>query len=374
MNQRKQKIVFVISGVDYALGFDWLDQFLDRSLYEPVFVFLNATRPALADILEKRGTTVKYFKLQSKKDYPILLIWIINLFRRYRPDIVHAHLLDANLLAIPAALICGIKKRVYTRHHSTYHFDYHPHMVKYDKLINRLSTHVVSISQNVSDVLIKMENVPPDKVHLVNHGFLLEKFLSPDQVSVKALHAAYNPQNKRPVIGVISRLTEWKGVHFIIPAFKRLLSDYPDALIIIANAKGDYEAEIKKMLGSLRQDQYRLIPFEKDLFSLYSLFDVFVHVPIDEAAEAFGQVYIEALAAKVPSVFTLSGISREFVVDGENGLVVPFKDAESVYFAMKRILDDSNLREKLIKGGVESVIRKFTVMSMMQALYKVYED
>jgi glycosyltransferase involved in cell wall biosynthesis len=80
------------------------------------------------------------------------------------------------------------------------------------------------------------------------------------------------------------------------------------------------------------------------------------------------------LAAKVPSVFTLSGISREFVVDGENGLVVPFKDAESVYFAMKRILDDSNLREKLIKGGVESVIRKFTVMSMMQALYKVYED
>jgi glycosyltransferase involved in cell wall biosynthesis len=91
-----------------------------------------------------------------------------------------------------------------------------------------------------------MENVPPDNVHLVNHGFLLEKFLSPDQVSVKALHAAYNPQNKRPVIGVISRLTEWKGVHFIIPAFKRLLSDYPDALIIIANAKGDYEAEIKK--------------------------------------------------------------------------------------------------------------------------------
>lgn len=373
MSRRKQTVLYVISRVDYALGFDWLDKYIDRSRYEPVFVFLNDTRPQLADLLSSRGTCVEYLKLTSKKDYPRLMLQLIRMIRKYKPDIVHAHLLDANLLAIPAAYLCGVKQRVYTRHHSTYHFDYHPHMVKYDKLINRLSTRIVSISLNVSDVLITKENVPADKVFLVNHGFELERFTNPDADAVKLLRAKYNPAGKSPVVGVISRLTAWKGVQYIIPAFKKLLSDYPHAVLMIANAKGDFEKEILKELHPLNPEQVVLIPFEKDLFSLYSLFDVFVHVPVDEAAEAFGQVYIEALAAKVPSVFTLSGISREFIKDKENALVVPFKDADAIYSGVKMILSDSDLKERLVSEGLNAVIRKFTVSAMMEALYKTYE-
>ncbi len=373
MMGEKKTVLYVISRVDYALGFDWLDQFLDRTKYDPVFVFLHSTRPHLADVLESRGTKVECLNLESKKDYPLLFLKLIRLFRKYRPSIVHAHLLDANLLAIPAAFVCRIKKRIYTRHHSTYHFDYHPHMVKYDKLINRLSTQIVSISLNVTDVLIGKEHVPPRKVFLVNHGFQLQQFTSPDLEAVAALRRKYNPEGKAPVIGVISRLTEWKGVQYIIPAFRKLLESFPDAVLIIANAKGDYEAEIKRQLSELNQKQYVLIPFEKDLFSLYSLFDVFVHVPVDEAAEAFGQVYIESLAAKVPSVFTLSGIAREFIVNRENALVVPFKDTDAVYQAIHEILVTEELGKTLKENGLKAVIRKFTVASMMEALYKAYE-
>lgn len=373
MMGERRTVLYVISRVDYALGFDWLDQFLDRTKYDPVFVFLHSTRPHLADVFEKRGTKVECLNLVSKKDYPLLFLKLILLFRKYRPSIVHAHLLDANLLAIPAAFVCCVKKRIYTRHHSTYHFDYHPHMVKYDKLINRLSTQIVSISLNVTDVLIGKEHVHPGKVFLVNHGFQLQQFTSPDFDAVAALKKKYNPEGKAPVIGVISRLTEWKGVQYIIPAFRKLLESFPDAVLMIANAKGDYEAEIKKQLSGLNQKQYVLIPFEKDLFSLYSLFDVFVHVPVDEAAEAFGQVYIESLAAKVPSVFTLSGIAREFIVNRENALVVPFKDTDAVYQAIHEILVTEELGKTLKENGLKAVIRKFTVASMMEALYKAYE-
>lgn len=369
----KQTVVYVISRVDYALGFDWLEQYIDKERYLPVFVFLNATRPHLADVLSERGALVEFLPLHSKKDYPGLLYKLIRIFLKHKPQIVHAHLLDANLLAIPAAWICRVKKRIYTRHHSTYHFDYHPHMVKYDKLVNSLCTQIVSISLNVSEVLIQKEGVSAEKVFLVNHGFQLERFAEPDASAVDDLRAKYNPQGKRPVIGVISRLTEWKGVQYIIPAFQQLLLRFPDALLVIANAKGDFENEIKQELSVLQGNQYQLIPFEKDLFSLYSLFDVFVHVPIDQAAEAFGQVYVEALAARIPSVFTLSGISREFIIDRENAMVVPFKDVNAISNAVKEVLENDALKDQLINNGWNAVFRKFTVPAMMSALYKAYE-
>ncbi|MBL0097760.1 MAG: glycosyltransferase [Bacteroidetes bacterium] len=85
-------------------------------------------------------------------------------------------------------------------------------------------------------------------------------------------------------------------MQYIIPAFERILKSQP-----------------KK----LPSDSYIKIEFERDLFSLYSIFDYFIHAPIDPSVEAFGQVYIEALAAGIPSIFTLSGIAPDFIVDGK---------------------------------------------------------
>jgi glycosyltransferase involved in cell wall biosynthesis len=255
----------------------------------------------------------------------------MKLFFKLKPDVVHVHLIDACLTTMPVAFLMGVKKRIYTRHHSTYHFDYFPHAVKYDKLINSLSTNIIAISKNVENVLVNKENVNSNKVQIIHHGFELNKFVETNSANISILKSKYNPNNKTPVIGVISRFTEWKGVQYIIPAFKKILNDYPDAFIVLANAHGDMEAELFQQLSQLNSDQYCTIKFEKDLYSLYQLFDVFVHVPIDEHSEAFGQTYVEALAAGVPSVFTLSGIASEFVIDRRNAVVVDYKNADAIY-------------------------------------------
>ena len=83
---------------------------------------------------------------------------------------------------------------------------------------------------------------------------------------------------------------------------------------------------------------------------------------------------MEALAAGVPSIFTLSGIAPDFIVDNKNALVVSFKNSEAVYQAMLRILKDESLAEKLKHEGYKTVSGKFDLSRMINQLETLYES
>jgi len=303
---------------------------------------------------------------------PRAFIKIFSLLMKIRPAIVHTHLFDASLIGLPAAYFSGIRKRIYTRHHATYHHNYYPKMIKYDKMINSFATAIVAISKNVEEILIEKENVRADKIHLIHHGFKLEEFEIADKNKMDALRNKYFIKDKSPVIGVIARYTHWKGIQYIIPAFEKLLSDYPDALLILANANGDYKLEINNLLKTIPPDNFVEINFEEDLFQMYHLFDVYVHTPIDSHSEAFGQTYVEALAAGVPSVFTLSGIAREFIKDKHNALVVDYKNSDEIYNSIKELLENKTLSESISKNGKEDVRKHFGLDKMIAKLEELY--
>ena len=176
----------------------------------------------------------------------------------------------------------------------------------------------------------------------------------------------------RPIIGVISRYVKFKGVQYIIPAFKKIRFEFPEAHLVLANAQGDYTAEIRSILKQLPEGSYTEIQFEDDLAALYKVFDVFVHVPIDAQAEAFGQTYVEALAAEIPSIFTLSGVAREFIKDKENALVVNFKDDEGIFWGIKTLLVDEKKRCGIVKNGFDSLTSKFDLRIMIDKLVEIY--
>lgn len=246
-------------------------------------------------------------------------------------------------------------------------------MIKYDKMINSFATAVVAISKNVEEILIEKENVAADKVHLIHHGFKLEDFEIADKNKMEGLRNKYFIKDKYPVIGVIARYTHWKGIQYIIPAFEKLLKTYPDALLILANANGDYKLEITHLLKTIPPDNFVEINFEEDLFQMYHLFDVYVHTPIDNHSEAFGQTYIEALAAGTPSVFTLSGIAREFIKDRQNALVVDYKNSDAIYNSIKELLENKSLAETISKNGKEDVKKSFGLDKMISKLEELYE-
>ena len=367
----QKKITYIISSIEKALAFEWICESLDKEKFTLNFILLNPGNSPLEDFLRENQIPVRRIIFRGKKDLPVAIFSIIRILLQTKPDIVHTHLFFANIAGLAAAWICRVPKRIYTRHHSTYHHVYHPGSVKYDRFTNYLATDIVAISKTVEEVLVEMERVKRNKITVIPHGFRIEDFRNVATDEVNGLHEKYNATGRHPVVGVISRYTEWKGIQFILPAFKKLLGKYPDALLLLANADGDYSEAIKSLLNKLPVKSFAEIRFENNIFALYKLFDVYVHAPVDNSSEAFGQTYVEALASGIPSVFTLSGIAKEFILDRKNALVVPHKNSDAVYFAIDELLSDRQLAASLIANGKKDV-EAFQLINMILSLEKLY--
>ncbi|MFM9903064.1 MAG: glycosyltransferase family 4 protein [Pyrinomonadaceae bacterium] len=357
--KKKIKVVHVFSEVSTGPFVEVLASAMDASKYEVVFIFLEPEEHEFHRELTAKGITYYRTNFRGRRDLPQAIWQLCRLFKKLDLDIVHTHLVNGSLAGLVAAKLCGIKKRVSYRHHSNESYVYFPHAVYYDRIVNRLSKRIAANTKMTADFMIETERVSPDKVDVINLAFDLSTFERSDADGDRAAER-HNFKDCYPVIGVVSRFVHWKGIQYTIPAFARLLADFPDAKLVMASAFGSYSTELSALLKeSLPLDSYRTINFESDILSLYKTFDVFVHVPIGEHFEAFGQVCVEALAMKVPSVFTLSGVASEFVENERNAMVVPFCDSDSIYEAMKRILLEPELRNGLIVQGAADVTERF---------------
>jgi glycosyltransferase involved in cell wall biosynthesis len=366
-----KKITYLISNIDKAIAFEWVVEQLDRERFQLSFILFNPTVSKFEDYLAEHHIPFTRIDYHNLGDLPQALLRTVQIFKKSKPDIIHCHLFDATLMSLTAGKLAGVKKRIYTRHHSTYNWQYNKKGVWLDRLINWLATDIVAISENVRKVLLKNEHVPPRKIHLIHHGFDLDAFRIVDKERIKSLSDKHKIIGKKPIIGVIARWIEWKGIQYIIPAFRKLLETHPDALLILANANGPYKPEIERLLHELPEDTFQTIPFENDLFALYQLFDVYVHTPINPTIEAFGQTYVEALAAGVPSVFTMSGVAPEFIEHEKNALLVPFEDEHEIYKSIMRLLRDKDLSARLVENGKRD-IQTFALHHMIHRLEKLY--
>jgi len=367
----KKRVVYIVSQVQKSLAFEWISEGL-MSRFALSFVLLNPSGSSLEDYLVKHNIPFKRIVYRSKKDFiPAFFRTLICLIRT-RPHVVHAHLMEAQLLGLTTAWLVGVKKRIYTRHTSTYHYMYARQGIKFDRLSNVLATKIVSISQATDHALIKLENVNREKVVSIPHGFRFDDFLNPDKSRVEKVRIRWGIASDGPCVGVIARHIEWKGIQYVIPAFKQFLSSHPDAQLVLANASGPFHEQVLGLLESIPRHNYVLIPFEEDIASLYQLMDIFIHVPVDECCEAFGQTYVEALASGIPSIFTRSGIAAEFIVDGRNALVVPFRNSAAIYETMLTLWADTNLQKNLAENGKRDVISRFHINRMLDSLSALY--
>jgi len=370
---KPRRITYIVSNIDKALAFEWVVEFLDPERFDVSFVLLNPGDSELERFCRRHRVPVKRITYRGKGDIPgAFTALLLHLLRR-RPHVVHCHMFEAYVLGLHAASLALIRGRVYTRHNSTYHRTYYPRVVKFDRTANRLASRVVAVSENVKRVLMRDEGVPERKIRVIRHGFDLERFANVPRGEVHALAARYGTAGKHPVVGVIARYLDLKGLQYVIPAWKRLLGEYPDSHLVLANARGPYAGEVSRLLADVPASSYTEIPFEENLYALHHLFDIHVHAPIDPEIEGFGQTYVEALACGTPSVFTLSGVAPELVRHERNALVVPFAESDPIYEAMKRILTERDLRDRLVRQGPVDA-RPFAIDRMIRGLEELYSE
>lgn len=368
----------IISSVSHSRSFELQAETLKKSGLNLHYVLLNSEGSNLEIFLRKLGIPVTQINLAGKKSWPLILIKLTLAIFHHRPSIVQCHLFDAAILGLIAGRILGIKRCVLTRHHgNVFRKDFATYNKKglvWDYLTNNLATEIVANSMTVKNILVQYEGIHPNKVTVHNYMLPIEEFQRKDFTLIKSLREKYNLSDKSLVIGVVSRLDEWKGVEYTVSAFQKLALETPQAVLIIANAKGRQESKIRNMLNDLPSESWRLIEFEEHMPALYSCFDIFVHVPVDADVEAFGQVYIEALAAEIPCIFSASGIANEIKASDEVCKFVPYRNEQAIYLALRSILIDEGFKERGNRRGYEYAMSRFSVKALDESLLSYYKE
>lgn len=372
---KKTKLLYIITKIDKSDEFEYtLSELSKHYNLMVVLLHFHGRASSLETFLLSKNIFTKRINYSHWYDAFYTFIQLLLIHLKFRPHITHAHLYEGSVLGLLTAYLCGIKHRIYTRHHSSLNHIYYPRAIKKDKLCNALSTHIIAVSDVVKKVLVQDEKVASEKITVIDHGINLNEFQKINPHILATLKLQYNPTNKKPVIGVISRYVKWKGINYTITAFKDVLKTYPNALLIlVGNPEGDAKEEITTALHTIPKESYIQISFEKNIKELFLLFDVFVHTPIDNHSEAFGLVYLEAMCSKVPIVTTHSGIANTLLVHQKNALICDYKNVTSIKENILRILTDNSLKEQLTQNACDDV-QNFSFDKKISLLIELYNS
>lgn len=365
------KLCYIISDIDKSVNLELTAIKLRDSGITPIFILINCK--GIVNFLESNGFTCFSLQAGNILSSKPQIKAVAEILKNQRITCVHCHLGLANWIGLHAAKRAGVKHRIFTRHSGKpLHFHWKEWII--DRIQNRLASKIVSISPAITSFL-RSQHVPAKKIVNIPHGFDLNRFINFNSSEVERIRNSYNQHNQQPIIGVIARWMEWKGIQYIIPAFERILVQHPNAkLVLFGGETGDYANEISNMLNKLPPNSWQSVRFEYEVFDLYQLFDVYVHVPVNANCEAFGQTYIEALAAGIPSVFTSSGIAQSFIRDKQEALVVPFQDSDAIYSAVAEILNNKVLQTNLSENGRKRVSELFSFDRYNSDLIQLYSN
>ena len=338
-----------------------------------VHVFVGTPAPDLLEAVTAHGLPCIEVPFGSRIDLPRAVLAARRFLREQDVDLVHTHGMQGTTVGLLAALMAGVRERLHTRHHGSGNHDAGERRgIWYDRLNNRLSTRIIATSEITRECLISMEGVAPERVRILGYRFDFSQFHDVSDHRLTAVRRAHDIPEDRFVIGMVSRFVELKGIDHGIEAFRGLLEHIEDAVLVLANAVGPHGPVLRSALASLPPDSYREVAFEPDAGALYRSFDMLLHLPVTRTYEGWGQTYVEAPAAGVPMVCTRSGIATEHHQDGRHCLFVPYCDPAATLVAMRRIIDDSGLRDRLVANGVE-VTERFAFDPDEDLLGPVYD-
>lgn len=230
--------------------------------------------------------------------------------------------------------------------------------------------YVTADSQATKDDLQNIYGISGEKIEVLYSGVHQRYFQSyHSDVFPMTMRSKYALPD-RPYIFTIGTVQPRKNYSRLIRAIKQLRQQSYDIGLVIAGGKGWLEDEMYQTIEQTQmQDYVHLIGFadEDDLPALYHHAEC---VAFPSLYEGFGFPVLEGMASGTPVV--TSNISSLPEVAGDAALLVNPLNVEEIASAIQRILDDSNLRQQLIKRGNKQA-RKFTWEQSARQLLQIYE-
>lgn len=304
-------------------------------------------------------------------------LWMLyRMMRRERPWMVHSMTPKAGLLCMMAAWMARVPVRVHTFTGLVFPTATgitQKILITTDRILCRCATHIIPEGQGVKRDLENYRITRKPLRVLANgnvRGIDLKHYDRTPDVIKKA--EAIKQHDKLTFI-FIGRLVRDKGINELIEAFSRLNAEYPDTRLLLI---GRYEPNLDPILPSTieaidKNPAIESVGQQSDVRPWLAASDILV---LPSYREGFPNSVIEAGAMRLPSIVTDINGANEIIIDNRNGLIIPPRDAEALYLAMKRMVVDPELRNSLAAEARPLVASRYDCHIVRKALYDFYHS
>lgn len=179
------------------------------------------------------------------------------------------------------------------------------------------------------------------------------------------------------VIGFVGRLVREKGILELLEAFARLRAEGRDVALLLIGGTWASErdqgtaAELHRRADELGvTDRLAVLDFDPEPMERVAAMDV---LALPSYREGFGQVLVEAGALGLPVVASRTRGARHAVIDGRTGLLVPVRDVDALADALRTIIDDPALAERLGAAGAERARGELGRNRVLETVVAEYE-
>lgn len=282
-----------------------------------------------------------------------------------QPDLIHTWMFAANAYGFAAARACGVKNLVLGQRCVD---PWKSRLqLTLDRAMAQRCSRVVVNSEGVRDFYVQ-HGTPAERVRMIPNGVALPA--PPTTTRHQLLAELGLPENSR-LIGLVGRLWPQKRVKDAIWAADLLKVIHDDVHLLVIG-DGPQHDRLRRFRDQCHiRDKVHFLGERGDVPRILPHFDVLWST---SGYEGQSNVILEALAAGVPVVATDIPGTRELVISGTTGYLVPVGDRAAFARHTERLLNDASLAAQFVAAGRDRVQCEFSIAKMIERHVELYRE
>ncbi len=325
-------------------------------------------------VFELQHMGVEVFQVDIGK-YPGVrdLIAVKNVIKRGNYDVVHTHLIHADLYGALVKFLFLRKIRLVSTKHGfeekyNDEFGFDPSHIRknlyyrINRFAERQCNQSFSISDGLKNLFVKSGMSTPDKMSRIHYGFRMPEIKVENEPEEKPSY---------PQFVLAGRLVGFKGHRYAFRTMAKIKEKYPDSSLWILGI-GELEEELKDMAKEL--DIERNIHFLGYKTNVLEYMEASHVVLIPSIAEGFGVVFLEAINALRPIAAFDVPAGNEIFAEGYKKLLANPFDVDEYVKNIEWILEHPDEMAQLTKDNKDRLTSYFTIDRMISEIVGFYKN
>ncbi len=321
----------------------------------------------LAGELEAEGVGYHSLEIRRGVPDPRMLVRLAALLRRLRPQVLHCHMVHANLLGRVVRLLVPVPVLISTAHNID-------EGGRLRELLYRLTDPLTDVTTQISQAAleryVEIGAVPRERIRFIPNGQDLERF-RPDPRLREQVRERMDLQGQFVWLAV-GRFDAAKDYPNMLHAFAGAADEGRPSRLLLVGGDG-----LEERMGPLAReldiaDRVSFLGVRDDVGLLMNGADAYL---MSSAWEGMPMVLLEAAASGLPIVTTDVGGNREVVRDGCNGFVVQPRDSQQLADAMRRMMDlPGEQRHAMGAAGRDLMEKEFSLRAVADRWEALYAE